>query len=467
MMARQILVTILFGGDVVKTFKWIFVVFVVVIVMLVGVVAVMGTLAENDLNVLESELRAKGIALEVEELHSTRPEGTVFYSGPPGESATAFLFSAEAAVQGSGVKPSDWMWYEIVNGKRSSLFDSSHDNEKQVIEVVHDNRELIARIRAVAETAPTQMEEVLESMDMRKGLIAAKLPNLQGCRSLCKLLICDAYVAHLEGRPDDALKSCEAALKLAGHIRDMPTLITQMIGIAMSGITLDFFAELLPLTEFSDESFDSFAGVLDESGRREAFALSFEGELLIGRQVFKMISSKTTKSSPSILIDDGGGKMMARVYGSRALSFFRARDEKTHLWIISKYVECARLPYYEQRSIAAEVKEELEGLGWSTPIASLMTPNLLRATASQAEHEVKIDMAKVAIALERYDTQDGYPETLDSLVPDYLPEVPVDEFTGESIVYSLKDDGYLLYSAGENGIDDGASDSSDDIVWGL
>ncbi len=445
-----------------KTFRWIFAVFVVVIVLLVVAVAVMGIVAENDLKVLESEVRAKGIALEVDELRSTRPEGTVFYSGPAEESATAFLFSAEAAGQGSGVEPEDWEWFRILRGMRFSFFNISQDYEKRVIDFVHDNRDLVAKIKAVAETSPTPMEQVLELMHMRKGLFAANPINLQACRAFCRLLVFDAYVAHLEGRPDDALRSCEASLKLAGHIRDMPTLFDQIMCISMSRIALDFVAELLPLAEFSDESLDSFAGVLDESGRREAFAQSFEWELMSGRQIFAVLSSK---ANPLFLDNSLSAKVITSVYGTRALSFFRARDEKTFLRMTSKYVENARLPYYKQRGIAAKAKEELEGLGWSTPISEVFTPNLSRASLSQAKHEVKIEMAKVAIALERYDTQEGYPEALDVLVPYYLPEVPIDQFTGENVIYSIKDGGYLLYSAGENGIDDGASDSGDDIVW--
>jgi hypothetical protein len=47
------------------------------------------------------------------------------------------------------------------------------------------------------------------------------------------------------------------------------------------------------------------------------------------------------------------------------------------------------------------------------------------------------------------------PETLASLVPEYLAAVPQDPFGPGPLVYRRKDDGYLLYSVGQNGIDDG------------
>jgi len=47
-----------------------------------------------------------------------------------------------------------------------------------------------------------------------------------------------------------------------------------------------------------------------------------------------------------------------------------------------------------------------------------------------------------------------YPERLEQLVPDYLPEIPVDRFTGEPLRYRGNESGYLAYSVGRNLEDD-------------
>ncbi len=47
------------------------------------------------------------------------------------------------------------------------------------------------------------------------------------------------------------------------------------------------------------------------------------------------------------------------------------------------------------------------------------------------------------------------PESLAALVPKYLSAVPLDPFGDGPLVYRRTDDGYLLYSVGANGIDDG------------
>jgi hypothetical protein len=66
-------------------------------------------------------------------------------------------------------------------------------------------------------------------------------------------------------------------------------------------------------------------------------------------------------------------------------------------------------------------------------------------------------IAMTAIALKRYQQKHGsYPQELGLLVPDFLTAVSNDPVDGKPLRYRLQADGtFLLYSIGENGIDDG------------
>jgi hypothetical protein len=62
----------------------------------------------------------------------------------------------------------------------------------------------------------------------------------------------------------------------------------------------------------------------------------------------------------------------------------------------------------------------------------------------------------VAFALAGYHRDHGrYPATLDDLAPIYLAAIPQDLFSGKALVYCPSEKGYLLYSVGVNGIDEG------------
>lgn len=58
-----------------------------------------------------------------------------------------------------------------------------------------------------------------------------------------------------------------------------------------------------------------------------------------------------------------------------------------------------------------------------------------------------------------------YPDALAQLVPDTIPEIPIDLHLGKPISYQRNEkDGYLLYSVYENGVDDGDNDVGGEVV---
>ena len=62
-----------------------------------------------------------------------------------------------------------------------------------------------------------------------------------------------------------------------------------------------------------------------------------------------------------------------------------------------------------------------------------------------------------AIALKRFQLAHGpWPETLGELAPKFLPSVPIDPYDGKPLKYHSNADGtFLLYSVGDDGVDDG------------
>ena len=76
---------------------------------------------------------------------------------------------------------------------------------------------------------------------------------------------------------------------------------------------------------------------------------------------------------------------------------------------------------------------------------------------SYASTAVRIDQARLACALERHRLLHGaFPETLDALMPHFLPSLPPDPWSGAPYHYRRTEAGsFLLYSVGENRVDDG------------
>ncbi|MCL2005022.1 MAG: type II secretion system protein GspG [Planctomycetaceae bacterium] len=72
------------------------------------------------------------------------------------------------------------------------------------------------------------------------------------------------------------------------------------------------------------------------------------------------------------------------------------------------------------------------------------------------------DLLRLVFALTAYHRDNGnYPEGLDALQERYIAELPFDPFSGGWFRYILEPEGYLLYSVGPNGEDDGGRNHGD------
>jgi hypothetical protein len=88
----------------------------------------------------------------------------------------------------------------------------------------------------------------------------------------------------------------------------------------------------------------------------------------------------------------------------------------------------------------------------------------VHATFSAAHHvETYRSMFDVSMALFEYraDLKDC-PDNLERLVPEYIESIPVDDFGRRELVYRKTDAGFLLYSLGQNGRDNGGKERNED-----
>ncbi len=148
---------------------------------------------------------------------------------------------------------------------------------------------------------------------------------------------------------------------------------------------------------------------------------------------------------------DGMGQMRAKLDASqcRHLVFeihsfdrcqpdFNEFSERERLWVECVMGWAVRLG----RALGVEFRE-------------LATAN--RTAADAADRlRARLRLLECELALRAYRLEKGrLPERLGELVPDYVPEVPLDPFSGRPLVYRKTKDEYLLYSLGADRIDGG------------
>jgi hypothetical protein len=90
-------------------------------------------------------------------------------------------------------------------------------------------------------------------------------------------------------------------------------------------------------------------------------------------------------------------------------------------------------------------------------MASMVAPSFHRARLLHYRLLSRRQLAATALAIRLHELDHGHrPVTLDELVPDYLPAVPVDPMSSNGVIQYLPDAEHpRLYSIGPDGIDDG------------
>lgn len=107
----------------------------------------------------------------------------------------------------------------------------------------------------------------------------------------------------------------------------------------------------------------------------------------------------------------------------------------------------------------------------SSVLVGSMLPGMSLISNAADRAAVKVDQTRLAFALAAYGAEhQGYPKSLDQLIPKYIAKLPSDRFGAGPFRYKATDKGYVLYSIGMNEKDDGGIDrilerhANDDIV---
>jgi hypothetical protein len=141
-------------------------------------------------------------------------------------------------------------------------------------------------------------------------------------------------------------------------------------------------------------------------------------------------------------------------------------DERLNMRLYQDMIDATRAAQERQAVLGRLVNEDMRedyvvlavNRGISRfPVTDYERPEIETFVAHVLRGQTQVEIVTAAIALERYSlAHHQYPPRLDDLVPMFVKRVPIDYMDGKDLRYRLQPDGsYLLYSIGENGVDDG------------
>lgn len=298
------------------------------------------------------------------------------------------------------------------------------------------------------------------------------LPHLAVVKGANIILNLRAAAQSACGQTNEAFATIKIAFKVSNSVKDEPILISHLVRIATLAITLERVAEGLAAHHWSEVQLLELESRLSEIDILAEFKHTMRGE----RNWFIFGGIDFLKSRPSTAQALFANPSAYSPAAIDVYSFFTGPSGRIAVpdgWFDQnkcaggKVVENLILPLADEKSHrlfmdrAKKIEFEVEAIEITrySALAQLLLASIQRSSTvlRGAKLQADLDEARLACALERYRMVSGqFPETIDALVPKFVPKLPTDVITGGPLKYRREADGrFVLYSVGLNGKDDG------------
>lgn len=319
------------------------------------------------------------------------------------------------------------------------------------------------------------------------GLYQANLAVPQQCRELVSLLASRALLRAGEKKFDEAWQDLMACHRLAALIGSKGTLIEMLVGVALSSIACDATRAFLEETTYSAEKIIQCLKELQQLKPRAPMADTIDvGErfvfldMVIFLKRYGLDDWEGRESIPPKTVNKKGLEAVDRLdwdpilrkgncWYDRLATALRIEDHPARRKKLDELAsEMRKLDkLFKSKNVrkaiaAGKVDKEVVELIGDMLVAMNGSSHLRVAQSVERVYQVRRNL-DIAFALAAHRREHGkYPAKLDDLAPKYIPKVPNDLFSDKPLIYRPDDKGYLLYSVGVDGKDDGGNGPDDD-----
>ncbi|HPC96282.1 MAG TPA: hypothetical protein PLU87_15150 [Sedimentisphaerales bacterium] len=289
-------------------------------------------------------------------------------------------------------------------------------------------------------------------VDLAQGF-SCRIPHLPpGLREATFLFVLESMLQAEEHNAEPAVQSILSAYGLAHSLRNEPTDISQIVRMSLHRFVGSGLERILNKIRLSDTQLRRIDAVLAAAHDPNASVLPLVYRRCSGYEAFRKprdpdLVQETQEEAPSV-----AHIAIGRALGTLDLSLLEYLDR------VEQHMKILQLAPAQRLEAATEAKARYEanplppGLNW-------LLDDLAQIIRIDVEDMARVHVARAAIAIERYRlADDRLPESIADVVPRFLEAVPEDPFDSESLRYGKRDGGYVVYSIGPDGTDDGGTE---------
>jgi hypothetical protein len=312
-----------------------------------------------------------------------------------------------------------------------------------ITQYIADNNEALKLLHTGA-----AIEHCRYPIDLSAGF-ETRLSPLSDIRAGIFLLNLEAILNAENEDVESAIRSIKSCFGIARSLAKEPITISQLVRSACQTRAATALEYCTNRIEFTDQQLLELIGSVQNSESTSDITCAFVGERCNGISFFMAPGSV----DPAIF---GGSRVPFRPI----LALYKAigmtdSDAIIYLDIMEEYIKIGSLPVHERQKATEAVDARIQSISRAHILLHVIMPALARITIIDIRTVAKLLTARVGLAIERYRLAAGkLPDTLADLVPAYLDAVPKDPFDGNDLRYKKLDSGFVVYSIGEDSIDD-------------
>ncbi len=437
-----------------RIFRWAVWALAVVVFLFVLVSVVFYCLARSATSRWErlaSELRAKGQSLTFTEIEARR-------GGIADESNGAVAIREAGQVLESVTEPDE---SGVLLLDRECKADFFRGIERRCLpptrKYVEARRQALAELSALTRYADIRLNVSYEGTTLETSTKVLKISSQH--RALAKLVTIDAVLKIIDGDVSAAVDAIVAQLRLSEPLYTEPEPILPLAAIASDWLAVTTFEGLLQTRELRDDELER----LQLEWKRHVRHQILRPSLLGLRASFIRMTDED-----QVMADARAALAAAKVPPKKRWrlpspvdwmpfkdDWFLYENRFQGVTILTRILDASD----DLSSLLAVARREQASLPRFAPgrtLIRIMLPSLTRGIELHARTAARFRCVPVAIAAERFRFANGrFPNAPDELVPNYLATLPRDPFDGKPIRFAKTDSGIVVYSVGENTIDDG------------
>ena len=326
------------------------------------------------------------------------------------------------------------------------------------------------------------------------------LPDIQSLRDFARLLQASAGYRLGQGDVNGAIQNAVDCVRLGTLARQQPTLISNLVGIAIEAIGMQTLNFIVQHGNLSKEQCETLIQQLDNLPESlHCLEVLSESERLMYVDSVTFLASGQQQEVSEML---DSLEMLDALSGGSVAGIGRLMTAGTVDWNVvlengnefyNRLVAAGKQTTVRRRRRAMrelnrsleERQKKMSGAGavvlnllggkksrgeaMSTLLLALLAPALEQTMEAESRREARENVTRIGIALAAWHAdKKQYPERLTELVPGYLKTISDDPYVGRSPIYRRTEDGFLVYCVGTDLKDDKGvsfSDGEDDVTF--